>query len=176
MGYKFLNGWKVFRIIARRGEGGDSPNTTETFNFTFRNGGLVESYEKQSIRREYLNGKKRKQVFYVNLRWDIDYTQHIEAEDLEKFARVENLESIGWELELIPHIDVKERKFKVQIIDERREYGLQYHHRGKKATAHKGYKIAFENTEPITMIEFVNMDTYIGNANVKINPIELKGN
>jgi len=175
MAYKFLNGWKNFRIIATRASEGDAPGNTETFNFTFRNGGLVESYEKVGIRREYLNGRKSKKPFYFNLRWDVDYGNYIEAGDLENFARIETLELLGYKLQLIPHIDVKDRKFDVQIVDERREYGLQYHHRGKKSTAHKGYKIAFENTEPITALQFVNMTTYIGNANVKVNPVKIKG-
>ena len=175
MAYKFLNGWKNFRIIATRAEQGDTPGDEEIFNFSFRNGGLVESYEKESIRREYLNGRKSKKCFFFNMRWDVDYGNYIDADDLLKFERVEYLELVGWKLELVPHIDVKNRKFKVQIIDEKREYGLQYHHRGRKSTAHKGYRIAFENTEPVTSLGFVNMETYIGNANVKVNPVKIKG-
>ncbi len=174
--YRFLNGWKNFRIIAHRPVGSDAPDNTKTFDFTFKVASFVESYEKQSIRREYLNGKKRKKVFYINMMWEIAYGNHLEGEDLEKFAQIENLETAGWKLELIPHIDVKERKFWVQIIDKKREYGLNPHNRGKKATTHKGYDFALENTEPITLIEFINMNSYIGDTGVRSNPVRIKGN
>ncbi|HMQ78828.1 MAG TPA: hypothetical protein PKE39_14435 [Ignavibacteria bacterium] len=175
MAYKFLNGWKRFRIIANKGSEGDAPGNEEIFNFTFKFASFVESYEKQSVRREYLNGRKSKKVFYYNMRWEVDYANHLEAADLQNFARIELLEDAGWTLTLIPHIDVKERKCKVQIVDEKRDYGLNPTHRGKKAVTHRGYRIAFENTEPVTSLSFVNMDEYIGNANVKVNPVKIKG-
>lgn len=163
--YHFLNGYKNFYFEAEKN------GRKETLEFSFKWASFVESYEKISIRREYLNGKRSKKILHFNLKWEIDYPQHLEASDLKEWARLEALENAGYVLTLIPHEDTEDvRKFKVQIIDQPRSYGLQYHHRGRKSTAHKGYKMAVETIEPVYDLGFVDMNEYTAGVHLEDMP------
>lgn len=161
----YVNGYGTFEIVMSR------PATADkVFQFSFKFMSMTEYRQRKSIRKEYLNGKKRKRDFYVNYWWVISYEEFIENKDNLKWTQIENLEIAGWELEFIPHSEefARERKFKGQLIDEERRLDMWPHNRGLDTTPNSGMVFAIENTEPQ-----LNVNTW--DPNVWVDPEEVAG-
>ena len=153
MSKKYVNGYDKprFKLIAPNG-------AVEVIDLSFKYQALVEYYEKVSELITLLDGSKKKINRFINYEWRLFYTDYIEKDDLLKLAKIENAEIEGKRIILYPHVDNLNRFFEVFILDEKKEIGLHYHHRGNENTPNKGYEISFVNKHKIKWVDMRDPD------------------
>ena len=142
---KYVNGYDKpsFQIY------NPSTNTTTVITLSSRYQSLKEYYEKVSAYTKLLNGAKDKQFLHYDMEWHLDYSQMIESSDLLKIRQIESAEDAGLQITLMPHSDFPYRKFRVFILDEKREIALDPHFNGAPSLTNKGFSITFVNALPV---------------------------
>lgn len=137
---RYTNGSDKFKINLI-----DTAGNTEELDFSFRYQALNEYDLTKTTRRVYRDGSKNSKDHYVNLEWEIDFSGLLDT-DQYLIDRVKNAKFDNKTIWLIPHTDVPQRSFEVQLMNnEKRKLG-QYYNEDKDG-ANKDYILWFENTK-----------------------------
>lgn len=142
-------------------------NEVVSCDFTGKHQALTEYDETISTRHELLKGGKVKKPKYVNLEWEIDFSEFINKTDAKFINRIKNAEFDNAKIYLMPHLDAVNRYFRVLVIENKR--ALTKHYGNQEA---KGYVIAFENADAQEQHRWVDADdipviTNVNNESIK---------
>ena len=134
------NGSDKFQIQLRK-----ESETTIILDFKTHYQALHEFDKGVGVSAKSITGKKAKKVLFIDMEWEIDFSGALDLPEALYIDQIKNAELDGWEIWLIPHIDMDERIFHVQIIEEMRKLGI---YPGPNPYS-KDYVIKFENVDSI---------------------------
>jgi hypothetical protein len=143
------NGSKIFKIQLE-----DSEGQIETLNFSVNYQALNELDEEQVTRHIFDDGSKAIKDHFINLEWELDYSKLLYTPDMMKIKKIKNARRQGKKIWLTPHVDVYLRRYKVQIIPEKRR--LSQYPGSENYTPKKYDVIRFENVDPIQECDWVD--------------------
>lgn len=149
---KHVNGIYNPRIITVAPDG---VKTNWDISFKFQN--FSEFQEDVAIKKRNYIGKKSKKPLWVDYEWELSFEDYAEGPDLQMMKEIINLEAEGHLLIIVPsRVEHPWRRYYVQIIPDKRELSQYPSHRQYNGIPMKGYKIAFENTDPIYKSEMAD--------------------
>jgi hypothetical protein len=130
---------------------------TTNWDISFKFQSFKEFQEENNLRNVNYRGKKTSLPLWVNYEWELSFEDYAEGPDLIIMREIINRSRAGHKLELIPsRSEYAWRKFTVLVIPDKRELAQYPSHRQYQGVPMKGYKISFENVDPINYIDIVD--------------------
>jgi hypothetical protein len=149
---KHVNGIYNPRIITVAPDG---TRTGWDISFKFQN--FSEYQEEFALSVRSYVGKKSKKPLWVDYEWELSFEDYAEGPDLQMVKEIINREIDGHQIIIVPsRVEYPWRRFFAQVKPEKRELSQYPSHRQYNGIPMKGYKITFENTDPMFYVDLAD--------------------